>query len=310
VSSKPSDSHPAVSVVLAARNAAETIAAQLEALAGQTYAGPYELVFVDDGSCDATPVIVDAWKGRLPDVRTVTIGQRQAAGTAGRPLVPRQRTAHLARNVGVRHSRGELLLFCDADDVVDREWIQRMVAGLQRYPAVGGRIERALLNDEAALAARPGRPDGLSDGGFAFLPYPIGANSGLRRDVWDRLGGFRESYDGSSEDVELFWRVQLAGCALGYVSDAVVHYRLRTSVLGMAAQAYIRGRSHARLYRDFAPFGMPRSSLRSVLREWAWLATHTPNLARDRNARAVWASRLALRVGRIVGSGQNRGIYL
>jgi GT2 family glycosyltransferase len=167
-----------------------------------------------------------------------------------------------------------------------------------------------VLNDEAARAARPGRPDRLSDGGFAFLPYPIGANSGLRRDVWDRLGGFRESYDGSSEDVELFWRVQLAGCALGYVSDAVVHYRLRASVLGMAEQAYIRGRSHARLYRDFAPFGMPRSSLRSVLREWAWLATHTPNLARDRNVRAVWASRLALRVGRIVGSGQNRVIYL
>jgi glycosyltransferase involved in cell wall biosynthesis len=302
--------HPAlVSVILAAKDAADTIDAQLEALAGQTYAGPWELVFVDDGSSDETLAIVGAWRERLPHVRALSVPRRVCSTSSRRRPARRERTVTRARNRAVEHSHGELLLFCDADDIVGEAWIERMVDGLRRYPAVGGRIERWRLNDQTAVAVRPPKGDQLLDGTFGFLLYPMGANCGMRRDAWSQLGGFVDSYD-SSEDVELFWRAQLAGYELGYVHDAVVHYRLRTSLCGMAAQAYSFGRSHPRLYRDFSRFGMPRSSARAALRECAWLAAHVRSLARNRSGRAVWLSRLALRLGRIVGSAQNRVIYL
>ncbi|MEA2182308.1 MAG: hypothetical protein QOF69_1493 [Solirubrobacteraceae bacterium] len=87
-------------------------------------------------------------------------------------------------------SGGELLLFCDADDIVGEAWIERMVDGLRRYPAAGGRIERWRRNDQTAVAVRPPKGDQLLDGTFGFLLYPMGANCGMRRDAWSQLGGF------------------------------------------------------------------------------------------------------------------------
>ncbi|MDX6536902.1 MAG: hypothetical protein QOD37_1243 [Gaiellales bacterium] len=287
-----------MSVVLAARDSAQTISAQLEALAGQTYAGPWELVVVDDGSSDETLTIARAWERRLPALRAIARARNHdVLHGCGR-----------ARNDGVRHSRGELLLFCDADDIADREWIERMVDGLRRYPAVGGRIERRLLNDDAALAARPERRVGLLDGGFGFLQYPMGANCAMRREVWDRLGGFDESYS-CAEDVELFWRIQLHGFELGFSADAVVHYSMPDGPRALARQAYSYGLGHPRLYRDFARHGMPAST-RNAAREWAWLATHSHHLARGREARARWLWRFGMRLGRLRGSAQNRVVHL
>jgi glycosyltransferase involved in cell wall biosynthesis len=293
-----------VSVVLAARDSASTLPAQLAALADQTYAGPWELVFVDDGSRDDTLAVVRAWEPRLPALRAIARGARSSAH-AGDEDVPRG--CGRARNYGVGHSRGELLLFCDGDDIVDRRWIERMVDGLRRYPAVGGRIERTLLNDDVALAVRPDR-DGLLDGGFGFLPYPMGANCAMRREVWERLGGFDENYS-RAEDVELFWRAQLQGFELGFSGDAVVHYRLPVGARALARQGYSYGLGHPRLYRDFARHGMPASRA-AAGREWAWLVTHPHHLARGRRARARWLYRLAMRLGRLAGSAENRVVHL
>jgi GT2 family glycosyltransferase len=138
----------------------------------------------------------------------------------------------------------------------------------------------------------------------------MGANCGMRRDAWQRLGGFAEGYVVASEDVELFWRAQLEGYEMGYAAGAAVHYRLPDSVRGLARQAFAYGRSHPRLYRDFTRFGMPRSAPRGVLRQWAWLASHPLSIARGRGARGLWLSRLALRLGRLAGSIQNRVVYL
>jgi glycosyltransferase involved in cell wall biosynthesis len=296
------DASVLVSVILAARDAAATIDAQLEALARQTFADPWELMFVDDGSRDATPEVVGAWRDRIPALRMLA---------APGPRTPRrrERTVSRARNHAVAHSSGELLLFCDADDVVADNWIERMAEGLRAHPAVGGQIERERLSSDIALVVRPSKGPSLLDGGFGFLGYPMGANCGLRRDAWTAIGGFTEDYE-NSEDVDLFWRTQLAGYELAYVHDAIVHYRLRSTPGANAAQQYSFGVSHPRLYRDFAPAGMPRSSVRAALGEWIRFARDARRAARDGDVRARWLSRLALRAGRVVGSARNGVLYL
>ena len=152
------DAKVLASVILAARNAAPTIEAQLEELARQTFRGSWELVFVDDGSHDATPEVVEAWRDRLPALRTLAA---PGPSTAGRP----ERTVTRARNHAVAHSSGELLLFCDADDVVGDAWVERMVDGLRTHPAVGGQIERERLSSAVALDVRPSKGPRLLDGG-------------------------------------------------------------------------------------------------------------------------------------------------
>ncbi|MGE7436338.1 glycosyltransferase [Kitasatospora sp. NPDC001175] len=285
-----------VSVVIPARNAAATIASQLAALWRQTYPGPWEVVVVDNGSHDGTGEVLRSWQLRMPQLKVVS--------------APASGGANHARNIGCRHARGELVLCCDADDLVAPDWMTAMVETLRTSPAVGGSMERRMLNGSVALAARPPRgADRLLDT-FGFLPYPLGANCGFHKELWRRLGGFDESYRYGSDDVEFFWRAQLAGYRLDFAPDAVVHYRLRAEPRAIVHQQYRYGRSHAKLYRDFGPHGMPRSRPAEAARAWWGLLLHARDLAASPESRGAWLAVLALRAGRIAGTLRHRRRYL
>ncbi|MGW4895648.1 glycosyltransferase family 2 protein [Kitasatospora sp. NPDC004240] len=285
-----------VSVVMPARNAEPTIAAQLEALEGQSHPGPWELIVVENGSVDGTRALLAAWQRRMPRLRVIDAGEA--------------RGVNRARNVGCREAEGEVILCCDSDDVVDPGWMAGLVDALRTSPAAGGSLERRLLNARPALAARPPKPvDALLDT-FGFLPYPGGANCGFRKEVWTRLGGFDESYRYGSDDVEFFWRAQLAGYRLAFAPEAVVHYRLRDDPRAITRQLYRYGRSHPKLYRDFALHGMPPSRPRDAARAWYRMLRRTPDLLGPADGRAALLAQLALRAGRVVGSVRNRRCYL
>ena len=245
---------------------------------------------------DGTRGVVESWSGHLPSLLLIEAVDR--------------RGANYARNAGCRASGGSVLLFCDGDDVVDSDWITKMIIALRTHDAVGGVIERRSLNDEFACAVRPPRPiDALLDT-FGFLPYPLAANCGVRRDVWHRMGGFDEKYHHGCDDVEFFWRVQLSGASLGFAPGAVVHYRLRSKIRSIVRQAYNYGKAEPMLFRTFRASGMPRSTIGQVGREWWWIASHVTSLMGSRIDRAVWLKKAAFRWGRLVGSLSHRTLYL
>ena len=47
----------------------------------------------------------------------------------------------------------------------------------------------------------------------------------VRRDVWDRLGGFDTGLKLFRDDVDFCWRVQAAGYRVQVVTDAVLYHR-------------------------------------------------------------------------------------
>jgi glycosyltransferase involved in cell wall biosynthesis len=99
---------PRVSVVMAAHNAEETIGAAVASVLWQTYPG-FELVVVDDGSTDATAAIAAAHKGPL------RIVSRENGGVGA------------ARNTGIAAAEGELVTFCDADDLLFEQHLAALV---------------------------------------------------------------------------------------------------------------------------------------------------------------------------------------
>ena len=125
---------------------------------------------------------------------------------------------------GKRFARGDLVAFCDADDVVAPDWLEGLVAAAESADVVGGRLDIERLNDERWRALRPPpqpRPElHVSHG---FLPYAAGCNMAVWRDVFDAVGDWREDYLRGYEDVELSWRAQLASFTLAYAPDAVIH---------------------------------------------------------------------------------------
>ena len=286
---------PDISVIIPVHNGTATLDSQLAGLAAQTYQGEWEVVLVDDASTDTSPQIAAAWHTRLPGLRIVTH--------------PTTRGANAARNTGARAARADRLAFCDHDDEVAPGWLAALSRALDDHPAVGGFVERESLNTSVALATRPQR-SGLLDGGFGFLPYPLSANCAVRREVWEALNGFDEAYRYGSDDVEFFWRAQLAGYDLAYAPSAVVHYRLRRDLRGMARQYYFYGRGHPQLYRSFRAHGMPASGWAAAARTWAGLLGRLPGAAGSRRRRAIWLTRTALHGGRLVGSIRSRSWYL
>jgi hypothetical protein len=208
-----------VSVVIAAKDAAATLPAQLAALAAQDPPFRWEVLVADNGSTDRTADVVRETARTFPELRLV-----DAAGTPG---------AGAARNAAAEVARGDVLLFCDADDVVAPGWAAALHRALARDDLVAGRLEWALLNDRAAQQSRAlPQVDGLQHTEpLLRLGCASSSNLGIRRDLFRRIGGFdtRARY---LQDTDLCWRAQLAGESLAFEPAAVVHMRLRRGVRG------------------------------------------------------------------------------
>lgn len=285
---------PFVSVVLPVLNGADTIGGQLAALAAQTYEGPWEVVVADNGSTDGTRELVVGYSGRLSLVLVDAAARRGAAA---------------ARNAGARRARGDVLVFCDADDVVAPGWLAELVAALDGADAAGGAIDSAALNDPVSLQWRPPLPESSLPISHGFLPYALTANVAFRADAFFQLDGFREDYP-AGEDVELMWRAQLAGLRVAFAPDAVVRYRYRAGLKALLRQYVQYGTIGPRLYRDFAAAGMPGSSLRAAIGPWLRLLARAPIALVSPARHGDTLRRLAFRIGRIRGSLAARVVYL
>jgi glycosyltransferase involved in cell wall biosynthesis len=227
----------AVSVVIACRNAADTLPVQLSALASQHLDRPWEVVLCDNGSTDRSLEVATAFAAQLP-LRIVDAGGCVGAGQV--------------RNLGVTQSRGRAVVFCDADDEVAPGWLQAMVHALDHHPVVAGRFEGTKLNDAAVLRSR-GVPQsaGLQTADYgACLPHAGAGSLGVDRTLFSALGGFDPQVRWL-QDTDFCWRVQLSGIALHFEPAAVVHVRLRPHVAGSFRQAVQYGRAHAVLEQRY-----------------------------------------------------------
>jgi glycosyltransferase involved in cell wall biosynthesis len=283
-----------VSVVIPVRNGEATLALQLDALAGQTYDGEWEVVVADNGSTDRTRAVAEEWAVKLPSLRVV-----EASGRPG--------SSH-ARNVGAAAARGGFLAFCDADDVVDDGWLAELVAAGLGHDLVGGVQHAERLNDDRVQRWRSPRPtEGLVTA-LDFLPFAPTSNLGVWADVYDALGGLRPAYV-QAHDVEFSWRAQLAGFDLGFAPRAVVHYRYRSTTRGIAKQAYWSAFDAVQLVRDYRRAGVPRPSLGRVVRLYPWLLARWP-LVLDPAQRGTWVRRAADAWGHLVASVRFRVLSL
>jgi cellulose synthase/poly-beta-1,6-N-acetylglucosamine synthase-like glycosyltransferase len=199
---------PFVSVVVPHYNDIAGLRLCHERLLAQTWpADRFELIVADNNSrCG-----LDAVRAVAPTAKVV-LETAQGAGPA--------------RNAGVAASRGEVLAFLDSDCVPEPDWIAEGVAALQRHDFVGGQV--------FVLARVPERPTPVEAFeivfNFNFRRYieQVGftgtGNMFVRRDVFDRVGGFRT---GVSEDMDWSFRARALGYTLGYAERAVVGHPAR-----------------------------------------------------------------------------------
>ena len=286
---------PMVSVIVPARNAARTIDAELRALAAQTYDGRFEVVVVDNDSTDDTAARARAWTGKIPELRVV--------GAPGHHSV-----SH-ARNVGVRAAHGDLLLICDADDEVDPEWMDRMVAALASHHLVTGAVDRTWFNRPDQYAWIDPLQDAVPERAYGFLPIASGGNLGMRRELLEVVAGFDERLR-RAEDIDFSWRAWYAGYEVHGEPKAVIRVRMPGRLRALARTRFRGGVNEALLYRRHRHRGMQAESLRDVAKVWRRALSDLPSVVRDPSLRYKWTATVAKRAGRVAGSLRHRARFL
>jgi glycosyltransferase involved in cell wall biosynthesis len=283
-----------MSVVIAAKDAADTLAEQLDALLPQAWSGSWEIVVVDNGSTDTTREIVRSFESRCRRVRLVEATNRSGAG--------------YARNVAMRASSARAFAFCDADDIVTAGWVSAMGDGLRRHEAVGGSVELQLLNAPWLQTAYYASPPQRLETFEGIFPFAATCSLGVRRSVIEHVGGFDEDFV-TGQDMELCLRIWHGGHELVHAPDATVHYRYRASMRALWRRSLQYGAVGPEIARRLRELGGPAPPPWRGARQWVWLVRNLPRL-RAKAGRARWIVVAGTKVGRLIGSARARVLYL
>ena len=192
---------PLVSVVVPVYNGERFLAETLASALGQDYPR-VEVIVVDDGSTDRTAEIAAAHPVKL---------LRQ----------PNQGVAH-ARNAGVAASSGDLIAFLDADDLWVPHKLSRQAAALAEEPDVGFVLARM----QPVLEPGAAPPAWLPPEAFAEpINAPIPSALMVRRDVFERVGGFDPAYRNAC-DTDWLVRARDAGVEWRRLDETLLQYRI------------------------------------------------------------------------------------
>src|SRR5262249_17212465 len=204
---------PSVSVVICARNAADTLDDCLLSLQRLSYPD-FEVIVVNDGSRDATSEIAH----RYPGVRVVDIPNGGLSA---------------ARNVGLAEASGEIVAYTDADVRVDPDWLSYLVHPFMRSDVVGAGGPNVVPADDPWIAQCVARsPGGPTQVLFTdrIAEHVPGCNMAFRREALLAIGGFNPVYLRAGDDVDVCWRLQSKGQSIGFSPAALVWHHHRASI--------------------------------------------------------------------------------
>lgn len=238
---------PRVSVIMIFLNEERFLEEAVQSVLDQSYED-WNLVLVDDGSRDASTDIAMGHTRLEPGrIRYVCHSGRINRGMSA------------SRNLGLAHATGEMIGFLDADDVWLPDKLSEQLEIMDREPEAGlvyGRTE--IWNSWNETSVNPDffydlgvEPDRLYRPPRLFelllenkAQTPTSCNALMRRTLFDRVGGFEESFRGMFED-QIFFAKALVD-APAYVDSRVwARYRQRPdscSARSMAAREDTRAR--------------------------------------------------------------------
>ena len=204
-----------VSIVLPARDAAETLVAALTSVRRQSYPH-FECIVVDDGSSDATPALARRFEQADSRFRLLA---RPASGLVA------------ALNAGVAAARAPWLARMDADDEMLERRLEVQLAELARRPSLGGVGSHVRIFPREELSAgRLAYETWLNSIASAsdvwrhrFVECPLAHPTWLFRTELMQRFGYRDN--GAAEDYDLLLRLLAAGVELGVVPEPLLRWR-------------------------------------------------------------------------------------
>ncbi|MCZ7384713.1 MAG: glycosyltransferase [Candidatus Methanoperedens sp.] len=236
-----------ISIIIPSKNNADTIRELLISLLNQTVK-PNEIIVVDS-STDNTSEIVREYPVTL--------------------IISPAKGANHARNVGVKNSTGDILVFIDGDCKAGKDWLKYIIQGFRKVniACVGGSVKTLNLNNIIGLYGELsifklmpiyGNDAIITKENFSRSKKPVSANMAITRDVFAEIGDFDEKYIGGYEEFDYEQRITESGHNILCSSKAIVEHKHRETFKLLVKQYYKYGVGSGRFCRKypFASFTM------------------------------------------------------
>ncbi|OGH18136.1 MAG: hypothetical protein A2868_00955 [Candidatus Levybacteria bacterium RIFCSPHIGHO2_01_FULL_40_15b] len=216
---------PKVSIIVLTYNSEKYIEKLLESIVKFNKDSNYEIIVVDNNSEDGTVRLIQ--NSKLPSTPLGTSKSQSANWRTKFKIIENKENVGFSRgiNMGAREAKGEYLLFINPDAEWNSGSVNNFVSlfeGDDKIGVIGGKIltkdgsseksaGRFLKTSEVFLTTL-----GLDEAlGVRFSPnkrcevdFVSGGFMAVRRDLFERLGGFDENFFMYIEDMEFCFRVK------------------------------------------------------------------------------------------------------
>ena len=264
--------NPTVSIIILNWNSVRYLDECLRSVYEQTRNISFEVIVVDGASYDGSEQFI---RDNFPAVRFVQLTENVGFARGN--------------NAAARYAQADTLVFLNPDTVVLEGAIEKLYAAFNRIPKIGAAGLVLLNSDLSIQTAAVQRYPSISTQIFDFDPFirkfkrlSLWGNKALygnepatvevisgaclmvRKDIFNQVGGFNESYFMYAEDAHLCWSVRQAGRGVYLLPvGRVIHHgggcSSERKVSGFSAKTFrhsiylflrqTRGRAYAELYR-------------------------------------------------------------
>lgn len=226
-----------ISIIIPVYNDSTGVQDTLDSILNKTHLQP-EILVVDNRSTDDTRLVVKRYAEKHDCIRVLHEHNIQGS--------------YAARNTGIEHASGDVLVFLDADQTVTEGWLETGIAEMEAKdahylaPDVG-----LVLPDDPTLSSRYNHRTGFPIRDFierqGFAPT---ACLFVTRELIDDVGMFDDRLV-SGGDKEFGNRVRDAGYELHYTSEVVIHHPTRNSFRSLVKRNLRIGRGHCQLQQYY-----------------------------------------------------------
>lgn len=218
-------SHPKYSIIIPVFNRPDEMKEMLDSLSDQTIK-PFEIVLVEDGSDKKSDFLINEYD--LP----IHYFFKKNTGPGD------------SRNFGMNQAKGDYLLFFDSDCVLPPDYFEKLDKAMERLnpDAFGGPDAAHESFSDVQKAINYAMTSFFTTGGIRggkkqLDKYqPRSFNMGLRKEVYEKVGGFSDIHPG--EDPDLSFRIMNAGFKVSLIQEAVVFHKRRIDFGKFIKQVY------------------------------------------------------------------------
>lgn len=228
------------SVIIPVYNRPDEVDELLDSLTSQTYK-EFEVIVVEDGSSIPCKEVVDRYNEKL-DIKYFSKANSGPGQT---------------RNYGAERSKGDYLIILDSDCILPPGYFNTVEKELKDNPAdaFGGpdKAHDSFTNIQKAInyAMTSFFTTGGIRGGKKKMDkfYPRSFNMGVKREVYEALGGFSKMRFG--EDIDFSIRIFKGGYKCRLFPDAWVYHKRRTDLKKFFKQVHNSGIARINLYKKY-----------------------------------------------------------